>query len=103
MGVIIHLIQKVENMIRAHIIKLYPTKEQEIQLNKTAGACRFAWNQALSYWDKQYKKHCDNPSVKKPTTFAVAKWYMDNREEWSKEIAFVCVRGSQSSDLEQPL
>ena len=71
---------------------MYPTKEQEIQLNKTAGACRFAWNQALSYWDKQYKLHCENSSVKKPTTFAVAKWYMDNREEWSKEIAYSCQR-----------
>ena len=79
-------------MIRAHVIKLYPTREQEILLNKPAGACRFAWNQALSYWDKQYKLHCENPEVKKPTTFAVAKWYMDNREEWSKEVAFVCQR-----------
>ena len=81
-------------MIRVHVIKLYPTKEQEILLNKTAGACRFAWNQALSYWDKQYKEHCEDPSVKKPTTFAVAKWYMDNREEWSKEIAYSCQRQS---------
>ena len=81
-------------MIRAHVIKLYPTREQEVLLNKTAGACRFAWNQALSYWDKQYKLHCENPEVKKPTTFAVAKWYMDNREEWSKEVAFVCQRQS---------
>ena len=79
-------------MIRAHVIKLYPTKEQEVLLNKTAGACRFAWNQALSYWDKQYKEHCENPEIKKPTTFAVAKWYMDNREEWSKEIAYSCQR-----------
>ena len=79
-------------MIRAHVIKLYPTREQEILLNKTAGACRFAWNQALSYWDKQYKEHCEDSSVKKPTTFAVAKWYMDNREEWSKEIAYSCQR-----------
>ena len=79
-------------MIRAHVIKLYPTKEQEVLLNKTAGACRFAWNQALSYWDKQYKLHCEKPEIKKPTTFAVAKWYMDNREEWSKEIAYSCQR-----------
>lgn len=40
----------------SHKIRLFPTKEQEIALNKAAGTARFAWNWALNEWEKQYKE-----------------------------------------------
>lgn len=42
--------------IKAHKIRLFPTKEQEIALSKAAGTARFAWNWALNEWEKQYKE-----------------------------------------------
>ena len=79
-------------MLRTNVIRLYPTRAQEAQLNNTAGACRFAWNKALSYWDEQYEAHLKDKSVPVPTSFRVASWYKDNREEWASETASVCQR-----------
>ena len=79
-------------MIRTNVIRLYPTRAQEAQLNNTAGACRFAWNKALGYWDEQYEAHLKDKSIPKPTSFKVASWYKDNREEWASETSSVCQR-----------
>jgi len=35
-------------MLKGYKYRIYPTKEQEIQLNKTFGACRFVYNQLLA-------------------------------------------------------
>lgn len=42
-------------MIKAHVIKLYPNKEQEIFFKKSAGTARFAYNWALSRWNEYYE------------------------------------------------
>ena len=81
-------------MIRAHDIRMYPTEEQLIQLNKTVGCCRVAWNKSLAYWNEQYYRHCEDSSIPKPTSFSVAKWYKENRESWATETATVCQRQS---------
>ena len=65
-------------MIRTNVIRLYPTRAQEAQLNNTAGACRFAWNKALGYWDEQYEAHLKDKSVPAPISSKVASWYKDN-------------------------
>jgi putative transposase len=42
--------------IKAHKIRLFPTKEQEVALNKAVGVARYAWNWALNEWERQYKE-----------------------------------------------
>jgi putative transposase len=42
--------------IKAHKIRLFPTKEQGVALSKAAGTARFAWNWALNEWESQYKE-----------------------------------------------
>ena len=42
--------------IKAHTIRLFPNKEQELALNKAIGVARFAWNWALNEWERQYKE-----------------------------------------------
>jgi putative transposase len=42
-------------MVKAHEIKLYPTKSQEIFFNKSCGVARFAFNWALNKWQEDYK------------------------------------------------
>lgn len=41
-------------MIKAHQIKLYPTKSQEILLKQSCGVARFAYNWALNKWQEDY-------------------------------------------------
>jgi putative transposase len=40
--------------IKSHKIRLLPTKAQESELKKAAGAARFAYNWALAEWNEQY-------------------------------------------------
>ena len=41
-------------MQRAHKIRIYPTREQEVQLYKTAGTSRYVYNWALDQWKSMY-------------------------------------------------
>jgi putative transposase len=41
--------------MKAHKIRIFPTKEQEIYLMKACGTSRFAYNWALSKWKEQYE------------------------------------------------
>lgn len=49
-------------MIKSHVIKLYPTKSQEVFFNKSCGVARFAYNWGLSKWKEMYEKE-GNPSA----------------------------------------
>ena len=42
---------------RAFEIRLYPNHEQEVQLNRTFGACRFLYNCTLYAQQEFYKEH----------------------------------------------
>jgi putative transposase len=42
-------------MLKGYKYRIYPTKEQEIQLNKTFGSCRFVYNQLLAKKIESYK------------------------------------------------
>jgi putative transposase len=46
--------------VKAYKFRLYPTKEQEILLNKHFGCARFVYNWALEYKTKYYKEHKKN-------------------------------------------
>jgi putative transposase len=41
-------------MNRAHLIRLNPTKEQEVYFRKACGVARHAYNRALARW-KEYR------------------------------------------------
>jgi len=43
-------------MILAHKIALHPTAEQATYFARACGTARFAWNWALSEWQRQYKE-----------------------------------------------
>ena len=48
-------------MIRSIKIRLLPTEEQEIRMNKSVGTARFAYNWGLAKWEEMYKEGL-NPS-----------------------------------------
>ena len=43
-------------MLNTYRYRIYPNKEQEIQLEKTFGCCRFVYNQTLAYRKDAYEK-----------------------------------------------
>ena len=43
-------------MLKAYKYRIYPNKEQQIQIAKTFGCCRFVYNQTLAYRKENYEK-----------------------------------------------
>ena len=43
-------------MLKAYKYRIYPNKEQEIQIAKTFGCCRFVYNQTLTYKKDTYEQ-----------------------------------------------
>ena len=74
-------------MQRAHQIRLYPTREQEIQLKKTAGASRYAYNWALAKWKSMYEAVEKRESTEKPTAFGLVNKWTQERPDWSHEVS----------------
>lgn len=54
-------------MIKAHIIKLYPNKSQELLIRKSCGIARYSYNWALAKWKELYE------SGEKPSAYSLIK------------------------------
>lgn len=78
-------------MLRSYKFRLYPTKAQEVLLQKTFGCVRFVYNQCLAYKIDKYRDENISPSrfdvnnyknqvLKKGNTWLkeVDKWALDN-------------------------
>ena len=71
-------------MLKAYRYQIYPNKEQEIQLAKTFGCCRFVYNQTLAYRKDAYekeKKYVSKIDCNNYCTRELKKTY-----EWLKEV-----------------
>ena len=74
-------------MLRAHIIRMYPTKEQHRQLCNTLGASRYAYNWALKRWESLYKDFTEGKVEDKPSAFGLSKLWTDEKPEWANETS----------------
>ena len=72
-------------MQRSHVIRMYPTMDQETQLRKTAGTSRYAYNWALAKWKEMHKAVVDGESTERPSTVKLSAIWTKERPEWSKE------------------
>jgi len=79
-------------MNRTHKIRMYPTREQEVQLRKTAGTSRYVYNWALSTWKQMYERFDNGESTEKPSVSVLARKWTAERPEWATETN----RGSQT-------
>ena len=68
-------------MLRAHIIRMYPTKEQHRQLCNTLGASRYTYNWSLKRWESLYK------ADEKPSAFGLSKLWTVEKPEWAEETS----------------
>lgn len=60
-------------MMMAHKIALDPNDKQATYFARAAGTARFAYNWALSEWNKQYEASKTDPSKPKPTQAALRR------------------------------
>ena len=74
-------------MQRAHKIRIYPTKEQETQLYKTAGTSRYVYNWALDQWKSMYDAFDKGLSTEKPSAAKLSARWTKERPEWATEVA----------------
>ena len=72
-------------MQRAHKIRIYPTREQEVQLYKTAGTSRYVYNWALDQWKSQYEKFEKGETKERPNTYTMCRRWTLQKPDWAKE------------------
>lgn len=72
-------------MIRAIKVRLYPNKEQEININKTFGCYRFVYNHMLALKQEAYKKDKTNLGLCELSKYFYGTLRKDGQYDWLKE------------------
>jgi putative transposase len=60
-------------VLAAHRIRLAPNNAQTTHLARAAGTARFAFNWALTEWQKQYLARRDNPALPAPSQLSLRR------------------------------
>lgn len=71
-------------MLKAYKYRIYPNKQQEEQIQKTFGCCRFVYNQTLTYRKEKYEK--DKESMNKIACNNYVNQVLKKEFEWLKEV-----------------
>lgn len=71
-------------MLKSFKYRLYPNKEQEIQIQKTFGCCRFVYNQTLAHRKELYET--EKKSMSKIDCNNFVNQNLKKEYEWLKEV-----------------
>lgn len=71
-------------MLKAYKYRIYPNKQQEVQIQKTFGCCRFVYNQTLSYRKERYEQSKEN--LNKISCNNYVNQVLKKEYEWLKEV-----------------
>ena len=71
-------------MLKGYKYRIYPNKNQEEQIQKTFGCCRFVYNQTLAYRKEKYEK--DKESMNKTSCNNYVNQILKKEYEWLKEV-----------------
>ena len=71
-------------MLKAYKYRIYPNKEQKIQIAKTFGCCRFVYNQILAYHKDAYEN--EKKSVSKTDCNNYCNRELKKEYEWLKDV-----------------
>lgn len=71
-------------MLKSYKYRIYPSKQQEKQIQKTFGCCRFVYNQCLSLKINRYKN--ENVSMGKIDLNNYCNQNLKKEYEWLKEV-----------------
>ena len=71
-------------MLKAYKYRIYPNKEQRIQIAKTFGCCRFVYNQTLAHRQNTYEQ--EKKSLSKTDCNNYCNRELKAQYEWLKEV-----------------
>ena len=71
-------------MFKAYKYRIYPNKQQEEQIQKTFGCCRFVYNQTLFYRSELYKTN--KKSINKTSCNNYVNQILKMENEWLKNV-----------------
>ena len=71
-------------MLKSYKYRLCPNKQQEEQIQKTFGCCRFVYNKTLAYRKEKYEK--DKESMNKISCNNYVNQVLKKEYEWLKEV-----------------
>ena len=71
-------------MLKAYKYRIYPNKEQKIQIAKTFGCCRFVYNHTLAYRKDTYEN--EKKSVSKTDCNNYCNRELKKEYEWLKDV-----------------
>lgn len=71
-------------MLKVYKYRIYPNKQQEEQIHKTFGCCRFVYNQTLAYRKDKYEQ--DKQSMNKTSCNNYCNQVLKKNYEWLKEV-----------------
>ena len=71
-------------MLKAYKYRIYPNKQQEEQIQKTFGCCRFVYNQTLAFRKEKYEKNKE--SMNKVACNNYINQVLKKEYEWLKEV-----------------
>jgi len=73
--------------LRGLTIRLYPTKEQEVLMNKTFGCCRQIYNLHLNERNEYWKKYQEVPKEERPVLKPTTEKEWKEKFEYMKEVS----------------
>jgi putative transposase len=79
------------NILKALKIRIYPTSEQQIQINKTIGSCRFIYNSMLAEKISTYEKLKDDKRKLYTHKYKTEKEFKQEFE-WLKEVDSIALQ-----------
>lgn len=71
-------------MLKAYKYRLYPTREQETEIGKHLGSCRFVYNWGLALKKETYEK--DGKSISRWDLQKILSHSLKNEHEWLREV-----------------
>ena len=71
-------------MLKGYKYRIYPNKQQEEQIQKTFGCCRFGYNQTLAYRKEKYEK--EKKSLSKIDCNNQKNRLIKQEYQWLKEV-----------------
>ena len=81
--------------LRGLTVRLYPTEQQEVLMNKTFGCCRQIYNLHLNERNEYWKKYSEVPKEERPVLKPTTEKQWKEKFEYMKEVSSTALQQSR--------
>jgi len=81
--------------LRGLTVRLYPTEQQEVLMNKTFGCCRQIYNLHLNERNEYWKKYSEVPKEERPILKPTTEKQWKEKFEYMKEVSSTALQQSR--------